>query len=153
MSFSPLHAETVSSEAVETSEREQENFRDWVMKSKTLSEDEKAALKVDSVDAFHAFWERTRIAQDSFDHNHENGCGLWGRRYQRSAAFVLPFMDDFSPIIRIVKDLGAPYGGAAAGTLSLLFAVRASLLYLIVWTFKLTPWLGSMQQKRNGAKP
>ena len=109
------------------------------MKSKTLSEDEKAALKVDSVDAFRGYWERTRNAQDSFENSHEKGCGLWARRYQGAATFVLPFIADFSPIIRIVKDFGAPYGGAALGTLSLLFAVSASLLCLMVWTFRLTP--------------
>ena len=109
------------------------------MNSKNLSEDEKAALEIDSMDSFYGYWDRTKTAQDSFDHSHENGCGLWGRRYQRSAAFVLPFMDDFSPIIRIVRDLGAPYGGAAIGTLSLLFAVSASLLSLMGRTFKLTP--------------
>ena len=138
MSFSSVHAEKRCSEAVETSEREQKDFRSWVMKSKTLSEDEKAALKIDSVEAFHGYWKRTRKVQDSFENSHEKGCGLWVRRYQETAAFVLPFMDDFSPIIRIVKDFGAPYGGAAVGTLSLLFAVSASLLCFIVWTFKLT---------------
>ena len=122
------------------------------MKSKTFSEYEQAALKIDSVDAFHSYWERTIKAQDSFENSHENGCGLWARRYQSSATFVLPFMDDFSPIIRIVKDLGAPYGGAAVGTLSLLFAVSASLLYIIVWTSKLTPLTGGTQQKRNRAE-
>ena len=44
-----------------------------------------------------------------------------------SAAAVQPFMKDFSPIIDIVKDFGAPYGGIALGTVSLLFAVKIRL--------------------------
>ena len=84
------------------------------------------------MEAFDSYWETTRNALDTFEDSHGNGCGLWARRYQKSAAVVQPFLDDFSPIIRIVKDLGAPYGGAAVGTLSLLFVVSASLLYPMV---------------------
>lgn len=109
--------------AVETSEKEQVQFQEWVLGSKEFSNTEKAAFKVDSVPAFQKYWEETNSARERFDRNHERGCGLWARRYQSSAAFIQPFMDDFSPIIKVVKDLGAPYGAVAVGTISLLFAV------------------------------
>jgi len=80
------------------------------------------------VAAFIDYWEHTNSAKESFDRSQGKGCGLLGKRYQSSASFVLPFMNDFSPIIQIVKDLGAPYGGLAVGTLSLLFAVSVILV-------------------------
>lgn len=73
--------------------------------------------------AFKEYWEETNSAKEHFDRSHEKGCGLWAKRYQSSAAFVQPFLDDFSPIVNIVKDFGAPYGAVAVGTMSLLFAV------------------------------
>ena len=96
------------------------------MASKEFSENEQAAIKVDSVAAFSDYWQYTNSAKENFDRSHEKGCGLWAKRYQSSAAFIQPFMDDFSPIIRIVKDFGAPYGGVAVGTISLLFAVSVN---------------------------
>ena len=93
------------------------------MRNKGLSEREKAALEVDSVPAFRDCWQHMNSARESFDRSHERGCGLLGRRYQSSAAFVLPFMEQFSPIVQIVKDFGAPYGGIAVGTVSIFFVV------------------------------
>ena len=109
--------------AVETSENAQVHFKDWVVASKGFSENEKAAWKVDSVAAFKDYWEEANSAKEKFDRSHEKGCGLWAKRYQSSAATIQPFLDDFSPIIQIVRDFGAPYGAIAVGTVSLLFAV------------------------------
>ena len=101
------------------------------MASAAFSDYEKAALKVDSADAFVEYWQDTISAKTQFDHSHEKGCGLWVKRYQSSADLVLPFIQDFSPIVQIVKDLGAPYGGAAVGVVSLLFTVSVEIsLYL-----------------------
>lgn len=112
--------------AVETSENAQVHFKDCVVASKGFSENEKAALKVDSVAAFKDYWEETNSAKEKFDRSHEKGCGLWAKRYQSSAAVIQPFVNDFSPIIQIVRDFGAPYGAIAVGTMSLLFAVAGN---------------------------
>ena len=98
-----------------------------VVASKGFSEFEKAAFTVESVAAFEDYWRTSNMAKANFDHSHEKGCGLWTKRYQSSAAFIQPFMNDFSPIIQIVRDFGAPYGAVAVGTMSLLFAVRINL--------------------------
>lgn len=121
-----LHTDIRCRNSVETSEKELVQFKGWVVGSKEFSENEKAAFKVDSVAAFSDYWQKTNSAKEDFDRSHEKGCGLWAKRYQSSAAFVQPFMDDFSPIVEIVKDFGAPYGGVAVGTISLLFAVSIS---------------------------
>ncbi|KAL8653829.1 MAG: hypothetical protein Q9210_001858 [Variospora velana] len=65
-------------------------------------------------------------ARIEFDRNHEKGCGLFSKNYQSSAAAIQPFMNEFSPIIQVVRDFGAPYGGLAMGTVTLLFAVAGN---------------------------
>lgn len=98
--------------------------------SKGFSETEKAAIKLDTVEKFYIFWERAHNEQGAFDRSHERGCGLWSKRYQSSAAIIQGFMEDFSPVIKIVQDFAAPYGGMAVGTMSVLFAV-GSLDHLV----------------------
>lgn len=114
-----------SRKIVETSENDQGQLKDWVLASKRFSAREKAAYNVHSVDAFREYWQDANSAKEDFDQSHEKGCGLWAKRYQSSTALIKPFFDDFSPLVRIVKDLGAPYGGVALATMTLLFAVSA----------------------------
>lgn len=108
---------------LEASETVQNEFKQWVVESKRFSEHEKSAISLESPTNFDEYWQNTNNAKNTFDRSSDKGCGLWTRRYQSSAAAVQPFMKDFSPIIDIVKDFGAPYGGIALGTISLLFAV------------------------------
>ena len=128
--FSAFHAYIRYREAVKASEKRQVEFKDWVVASKEFSKDEKAAFNVDSVAAFEDFWQNTNTARADFDRGQERGCGLWVKRYQSSAAFISPFMKDFSPIVQIVRDFGAPYGAVAVGTISVLFAVSVDFSYV-----------------------
>ena len=118
------------------------------MASKEFSESEKAAFEVDSVAAFSDYWQKTNSAKEDFDRSHEKGCGLWAKRYQSSAALIQPFLDDFSPIVKIVKGFGAPYGGIAVGTISLLFAVSISPGVSIHFVSRadITRWQGTRMQ-------
>ena len=129
-SCSSSHAYIRYREAVKASEKRQVEFKDWVVASKEFSKDEKAALNVDSVAAFEDFWQNTNTAKADFDRGKERGCGLCVKRYQSSAAFISPFMKDFSPIVQIVRDFGAPYGAVAVGTMSLQFAVSVDFSYV-----------------------
>ena len=128
--FSAFHAYIRYREAVKASEKRQIEFKDWVVTSKDFSKEEKAAFNVDSVAAFEDFWRDTNTARANFDRDKERGCGLCVKRYQSSAAFLSPFMKDFSPIVQIVRDFGAPYGAVAVGTMSVLFAVSVDLSYV-----------------------
>ncbi|KAL6714365.1 hypothetical protein ACLMJK_007788 [Lecanora helva] len=130
MSYSPesAHKRTTRFSAVdlknvEVSENKQLGFRDWVARSKGFSESEKSATNVTSVPAFEEYWRQMDTAKDGFERRQEKGCGLWAKSYQSSAEQMQPFLTEFSPIVQIVKDFGAPYGGLAVGTVSLLFAV------------------------------
>jgi hypothetical protein len=78
------------------------------------------------VDDFNAFWTKTLAARDDFEASHERGCGLWTRSYQNASTTVRNLMKNFSPILEVVKDIAAPYGGLAVGTIAALFAVAAS---------------------------
>ena len=98
------------------------------MASKDFSAREKKAYEVTSVDAFGEYWQGVSSAKEDFDQSHEKGCGLWAKRYQSSTAFIKPFFDDFSPLVRIVKALGAPYGDVALATMTLLFAVSVIIV-------------------------
>ena len=111
---------------VETSEGKQVEFKNWVVASKDFTRTEKAAFEVDSAAAFKGYWEETNSAQGEFNRSHEKGCGLWSQRYQYVAADTQRFVNEFSPIVQIVKDFGAPYGAVAVGTMSLLFAVSVN---------------------------
>ena len=137
--FAAFHAYIRYREAVKASEKRQVEFKGWVVASKDFSKDEKAAFNIDSVAAFEDFWRNTNTARATFERGEERGCGLCVKRYQSSAAFISPFMKDFSPIVQIVRDFGAPYGAVAVGTMSVLFAVSVDPSYFESWSLQLIP--------------
>lgn len=63
-------------------------------------------------------------AQERFTRSHQKGCGLWSKRYQDTATIVQGVINDFSPLIDLIKTCAAPYGCMAVGTVSLFFQVR-----------------------------
>ena len=93
------------------------------MQSKEFSDDEKIAVQYNTLAEFKKHWVKATEIKSEFDSSHEKGRGLWSKRYQNLATIVQSFMDDFSPLVEIIKDFGAPYGGVALGTISLLFVV------------------------------
>ena len=126
-STSRLTHRSLSRKTIKSLENEQSKFKKLVATSKDYSEAEKAVINFDTVAQFDAFWQKTNDAKEEFDQSHERGCGLCSKSYQSSAVVIRSFMKDFSPIIDIVKDFAAPYGGMAVGTISVLFAVGLSL--------------------------
>ena len=84
-----------------------------------------------TLDDFNRFWEQTNGAKEGFDRAHEMGCGLCSRRYQGLANEVEGFMQDFEPILDLVRSAGAPYGELAVGTVSVLFAVKLAILTIL----------------------
>jgi hypothetical protein len=114
--------------SIQASENEQRQFKEFVAGSKAFSPAEKAAIEFNSMAKFNAEWARVNTSKSTFDHNHEKGVGLAARKYQESAGVVIGFMDSFSPILEIVKDFAAPYGGMAIGVISILFTVLPKTL-------------------------
>ena len=64
-------------------------------------------------------------AQERFDRNHQKGCGLWSKKYQDMGSIVQGVVNDFSPLIELVRSCAPPYGGMAVGTVSLFFQARS----------------------------
>ncbi|KAL8752095.1 MAG: hypothetical protein Q9184_005848 [Pyrenodesmia sp. 2 TL-2023] len=105
-------------------EEKHAQFKAQVESSKRFDQSEKDAANVDTREEFDLFWQKLSSTRENFDRDHETGCGLFGRRVQSGARSIQPFVAGFSPIIEMVKDVGAPFGGGAVGSVSLLFAVR-----------------------------
>ncbi|KAL9105306.1 MAG: hypothetical protein Q9227_009501 [Pyrenula ochraceoflavens] len=93
------------------------------MGNKAFSATEKAALKVNTFNEFDAFWSQVNGSKQKLNHGNREGHPSLSKSYQKSASVAYDFMQSFSPIIGLVKDFAAPYGGLAIGTLSLLFIV------------------------------
>ena len=114
-------------ETIKRSETEQTRFKHLISTSKSYSEIEKTVIKFETIAQFDEFWQTTVDSKEEFDRSHEMGCGLCSKNYQNSAVMARSFMKDFSPIIDLVKDFAAPYGGVAVGTISVFFAVGLTL--------------------------
>ena len=91
--------------------------------SKSYTSAEKTAISLRTANEFVKFWNQTRATKERFDKNHDTGLGRAARGVQSSAAAAGEFMHEFSPIINIVKDFGAPFGGIAVGVVSMFFTV------------------------------
>lgn len=114
-------------ETIKSLENEQSEFQKLVATSNDYSVREKEVVGYETVAQFNAYWPKTTNANQEFDQSHTKGCGLFSKKYQSSAVVVQSFIQDFSPIIEIVKNFAAPYGGMALGTISVFFTVGLSL--------------------------
>lgn len=108
---------------VKRSDDEQQALRNLVESDSNFSDEEKAALDIDSVAAFEIFWNSALQSQNKFEEAHENGAGLAMRTFQDFGASASDIMQHMEPIVQVVKDFGAPSGGMAIGTITFLFTV------------------------------
>ncbi|MCJ1266406.1 hypothetical protein MMC22_006291 [Lobaria immixta] len=113
-------------ETIKSLENEQSEFQKLVATSNDYSVREKEVVGYETVAQFNAYWRKTTNANQEFDQSHTKGCGLFSKKYQSSAVVVQSFIQDFSPIIEIVKNFAAPYGGMALGTISVFFTVAGN---------------------------
>ncbi|KXT09871.1 hypothetical protein AC579_6743 [Pseudocercospora musae] len=86
----------------------------------------RAAMKLDSPEQLAAFWvDNSKTAKSDWDTKHRKGWRLWVKRYQDFSQAANKFLQDFGPIVAIVKAAG-PYGELAIGIISVLFTVAES---------------------------
>ncbi|RYP33461.1 hypothetical protein DL767_004739 [Monosporascus sp. MG133] len=105
------------------SEDKQRQLREKVVKIRKFTQEERSALSINSKEAFKDFFEAALDDQVAFDTEHEHGAGRLSKGATSLAASAHDILQDFSPIVDIVKDCGAPYGGMAIGTICFLFTV------------------------------
>lgn len=109
---------------MQQSDREQEDLRVFVNGKSSFSERERAALQVDSIASFDAFWNQTTKAQAKFESNHEQGVKQWARKAQDFGEAASDTMRQLEPIVQVIKDFGHPFGGMAIGTITFFFTVK-----------------------------
>lgn len=113
------------SELVQKSESHQESLRSVVEKSNRFSREEKAALCLDSVHDFEIFWQSACQARYRFETDRKHGTKRTGKQILDFGATAYEVLHSMSPMLEVIRDLGAPYGSLAIGTISCLFAVSS----------------------------
>ena len=106
------------------SERKQKEFRSLVRNHGGFSEDEKSALQVDSVAAFDTVWKSVIDSKTTLEASRGHGIRKGVQKTQNFFASTSEILQHLEPMLELVRNLGAPYGGMAIGTISFLFIVR-----------------------------
>lgn len=108
-----------SREIVERCEDRQTHLRS----SRQYTKTEKSALSIDSSEAFSKFWATALSDKRTFDEKHQHGRSRIGKQVTSFSASAHDIIKNFDPLMSIVKDFGAPYGGMAIGTICFLLTV------------------------------
>ncbi|KAI5460479.1 hypothetical protein BGZ63DRAFT_247756 [Mariannaea sp. PMI_226] len=119
-------ARTFTSKDMDTlqrSDQRQKQLRETVKLARRFTKEERSALEIESMEAFGDFWQAAMGGKITFDANHEHGVGRVSKRANSLSASAYFFLQDMSPMVEIVKNLGAPYGNMAIGTICFVFAV------------------------------
>ncbi|KAJ5915813.1 hypothetical protein N7454_010954 [Penicillium verhagenii] len=103
------------------SDEAQRALRRFIHKKHRFSEEEKATLDFNSVEAFEDFWGSTWKAKEKFGAAHNSEIRSEIQSFVSSACDIMKNLD---PIVALVKDLGAPYGSLAIGTISFVFTLQ-----------------------------
>ncbi|SPN99713.1 uncharacterized protein DNG_02564 [Cephalotrichum gorgonifer] len=111
---------------VKQSEEQQAAFCRLVESSGRFTATEKSALQFRTFDEFHAFWEDAKGIKHDFEASNEVGVRRFAQESRELATTASQVFRDLSPILQLVQDAAAPYGGMAVGVISFLLAVAAS---------------------------
>ncbi|PVI01686.1 hypothetical protein DM02DRAFT_590815 [Periconia macrospinosa] len=88
-----------------------------VKKKRRFTNDERDALNITSKEAFEKYWQTTLGEKTEFEKSHEKGVAGAGKKITNQLASAQEIVENFAPLMEIVKALGAPFGGMAFGTL------------------------------------
>ncbi|KAF5562050.1 hypothetical protein FNAPI_3385 [Fusarium napiforme] len=94
-----------------------------MVKSQRLNPKQLSVWQVTSEQTVNEAWRNAMNAKLEFDAKGNYGATHVARDINAFAATTYDVLRDFSPMVEIVKDLGAPFGGMAVGTVCCLFAI------------------------------
>ncbi|KAK3399129.1 hypothetical protein B0T20DRAFT_351096, partial [Sordaria brevicollis] len=103
-------------------------FRGYVLGHPQFSADEQAALKIESVAAFHQAWSDTVKWKIATEERRKHGSRRVGKFAQDFVVAASDIMSYMGPILNLIRDIGAPFGGMAIGTVSFLFTVQKAIV-------------------------
>ena len=113
----------LNSKRIEQCESQQKTLRYIAQNKQRFSGEERSALRIQSQKAFEEFWDSTLDNKTGFDKRHEQGIGRATKNAANIAASAHDIVQNFSPLVDMIKDFGAPYGSMALGTICFVLVV------------------------------
>lgn len=110
---------------IEKSDQDQLRLREYVRGHQDFTADEQATLDINSVDAFQHIWGVTVKSKAATEERRKRGSKRVGQSALDFVAAASDILNYMGPILNLIKDIGAPYGGMAIGTVSFLFTVSS----------------------------
>lgn len=105
-------------------EDSQVRLRETVKKTAKFTNAERDALDIDNPEAFQTYWGDTLEAKLAFDRQHEHDTGRVAKGVTNFGSTAFNVLQNFNPMVEVIKEFGYPYGTLAVGTICFLFAVR-----------------------------
>ncbi|CAI6341352.1 unnamed protein product [Periconia digitata] len=108
---------------VQECENQQQQIRDLVNNKRKFTDNERGALNITTIEAFQSYWDTTLNEKMQFDKSREKGVARAGKKVTNGLASAQEIVENFNPLMEIVKSLGAPFGGMALGTLCFVLVI------------------------------
>ena len=106
---------------------DQEELRRRIISRPRCPNEERKALEIRTRESAETYLEDLNSTLKKYNEKHEKGCGLYTKQYQDVGAKVKGFLTNFSPILEVVENSGAPYSQAIFGIITLVFFVSLIL--------------------------
>lgn len=100
-------------------------LRQWLATRQDYSEEEKSAIECRNYSDFATYWLGVaECGKDDLEQGRQRGWKKWAAKYQSYGKGVHRFMQDWEPLVGVVKGFGGGYGDLAIGTILLVFVVH-----------------------------
>ncbi|TLD28975.1 hypothetical protein PspLS_03327 [Pyricularia sp. CBS 133598] len=110
-------------EQIKQCESQQKQLRHFAQNNQRFTDEERSALAIGTFGEFEDYWGRMMDNKITFDRSHERGIGRATKNATDFAAEAYTVVKNFNPLVEMIKDFGAPFGGMALGTLCFVLVV------------------------------
>lgn len=105
-------------------QEKEKDLREWLQKRNDFSQEEQRALSFTTPREFTEYWtNKSQNSEEDLQRMRQVGWKKWTSKYQTFGAGVSGFMNDWEPIIDLVRRGGGSYGELLVGTFSALFVI------------------------------